>query len=59
MMNKIINVVTLLLSSLFSATTFAHTGHGNNVFHSHSGSERSFSYINYRITDWLCHLLRL
>lgn len=42
MMNKIINIFTLLLSSLFSATTFAHTGHGNNnVFHSHNGSEHS------------------
>lgn len=42
MMNKIIKVITLLLSSLFSATTFAHTGHGNNnVFHSHNGSEHS------------------
>ena len=39
-MNKIINVSTLLLSSLFSATSFAHTGHGNNnVFHSHNGGD--------------------
>ncbi len=42
MMNKIIKVITLLLSSLFSATTFAHTGHGNNnIFHSHNGSDHS------------------
>ncbi len=42
MMNKIINVITLLLSSLFSATAFAHTGHSNNnVFHNHNGSNYS------------------
>ena len=42
MMNKIINIITLLLSSLFSVETFAHTGHGNNnVFHSHNGSDHA------------------
>ena len=35
-MNKIIKVIALLVSSLFSATTFAHTGHGNNIIHSHN-----------------------
>lgn len=42
MMNKVINVITLLLTSFFSATIFAHTGHGNNnIFHSHNGSDHS------------------
>ena len=37
-MNKIIKVTILLLTSLYSATTFAHTGHGNNnIFHLHNG----------------------
>ena len=35
-MNKIIKVMALLVSSLFSATTFAHTGHSNNIIHSHN-----------------------
>ena len=39
-MNKIIKVTALLITSLYSATTFAHTGHGNNnIFHSHNGSD--------------------
>ncbi len=36
-MNKIITMTTLLISSLFSAATFAHSGHGNsNFFHIHN-----------------------
>jgi len=41
-MNKIIKVTALLITSLYSATSFAHTGHGNNnIFHSHNGSDHS------------------
>jgi len=35
-MNKIIKVMALLVSSLFSTTTFAHAGHSNNIIHSHN-----------------------
>ena len=38
-MNKIIKVTALLITSLYSTTTFAHTGHGNNNIHNHNGSD--------------------
>ncbi len=38
-MKNIITTVTLLVTSLFSVTTLAHTGHGINVPHSHNGTD--------------------
>lgn len=36
-MNKITKITALLMTSLYSVTLFAHTGHGNNnIFHSHN-----------------------
>jgi len=38
-MKKVIKLTTLLITSLFSTITFAHTGHENsNIFHLHSDS---------------------
>ena len=38
-MKKIITTITLLIIGLFSVTTFAHTGHGINIHHSHNGAD--------------------
>ena len=38
-MKKIITTITLLITSLFSVATFAHSGHGNNnIVHTHNGT---------------------
>ena len=44
-MDKMIKVLTLLPVSLASVTTFAHSGHDNNIiFHTHNGADH-FSVI--------------